>query len=204
MKPIACIHCDLLLNTTALKSGERAVCPRCQQMLYLDDKSLVSSIALLITALIIYIPAITLPFLSIETGGQQHAMSLVSSISTIAHGKAILLAAVVLFLVLLLPLLKLLGLLAICLPLSQGKVPSLTRIATRHLLHLTPWSMLEVYLIAVLISLVKLTSYATISFLSGFYIFVLLIILDAVISMRLPKQRLWQRIHAIISNQSHG
>lgn len=199
MKQIACTHCDLLLNTTPLKTGERAVCPRCQQMLYLDNKSLLNSIALLITALIIYIPAITLPFLSIETGEQQHAMSLVSSISTIAHGKAMVLAGVVLFLVLLLPLLKLLGLLVISVALSQGKASILTRISTRYLLQLTPWSMLEVYLIAVLITLVKLTSYASVNFLSGFYIFVVLIILNAIISMRLPRQRLWQRIHAITS-----
>lgn len=204
MTEIACIHCDLLLNPKPLQSGEKAVCPRCHQVLYFDDKSLLHSIALLITALIVYLPAVSLPFLSMETAGQTHTMSLISSIATIAQGKTALLAAVVLMLVLLLPLVKLLGLLMITLPLSQGKAPKFTRLSTRYLLQLTPWSMLEVYLIGVLITLVKLTSYADIHFLGGFYAFVLLIILNAVISMRLPRQRLWQAIRAITDPQTHS
>lgn len=197
MTKIACTHCDLLLNTEQLQAGERAICPRCHQTLYLDSKSLLNSMALLVTAMIIYLPAITLPFLNIETAGQTHQISLVESIVIIAQGKTVLLAVVVLFLVLLLPLLRLIGLLIITLLLSQGKAPLSARVSARYLMQLLPWGMLEVYLIGVLITLVKLTSYATVGFLSGFYAFVVLIILNAVINMRLPRQRLWQYIHQV-------
>lgn len=195
MTQIACTHCDLLINTSPLEKGQQAVCPRCKQTLYLDDKSLTTSIALLYTALIVYIPAITLPFLSIETAGQVHSMSLITSITTISHGRSTLLAAVVFALVLLLPLIKLIGLLLVTSTLVKKKSPLFTRISLRYLIEALPWSMLEVYLIGVLITLVKLTSYASVSFLSGFYAFILLIILNAIISVQLPKQRLWQRVH---------
>ncbi len=201
---IACLHCDLLLTSVPLSAGEDAICPRCNQLLYYGKKSFQNSIALLLTALIIYFPAVSLPFLSMQTAGQSQQISLLTSLSTIATGSNLILAMIVFLLVLLLPLVKFLGLLSIIYPLSKRQRPQLGFTLTRLILRFSPWSMAEVYLIGVLVTLVKLASMADIHFLGGFYAFALLIIIDALVSITIPKRRIWNTVHEIEKGHFHG
>lgn len=194
MAKIACLHCDLLLHTVDVQQGECAICPRCHQTIYLDQQSLSTSLALLLTALLLYFPAMLLPFIGMETTGRTQQVSLLSSISEIAHGDMLLLAVTVFALVVLFPLLKIVGLLAIVLPLARNRLPFFNVTITRYLLSASPWSMIEVYLVGVLVTLVKLTGIASIEFSVGFYAFVLLIIVNTLISLNLPQMRIWQRI----------
>ncbi|PID66383.1 MAG: hypothetical protein CR975_03215 [Gammaproteobacteria bacterium] len=203
MSYIACLHCDLLIKTRSLSLGEHADCPRCHQVLYHDKRNLSSSLALLIAALIIYFPAILLPFLNMQASGQEQEISLFSSLAEIAAGSSLYLAITVFVLVLFLPLLKFLGLLLIIIPLSRQRRPLLGVTVIRYILNLASWSMVEVYLIGVIVTLVKLTGIADIYFLNGFYAFALLIIVDALISLTLPKKRIWQGV-SILNQQPYG
>lgn len=194
MKKTACPHCDLLVGVETVQSGEKAVCPRCHQLLCLDNQSLSTSLALLFTALLTYFPAILLPFLHMETAGREQQISLLSSVREIAVGNTAVLALVVFFLVLTFPLINLLGLISIMLPLSRGLPPFFGTGMTRFIMKIAPWNMMEVYLVGVLVTLVKLSSLADITFLEGFYAFIILILLNTFIAMFLPKKRIWQRI----------
>ncbi len=194
MSYIACLHCDLLVKSQPLSVGEHADCPRCHQVLYHDKRNLDSSLALLIAALMIYFPAILLPFLNMQNAGQEQEISLFSSFFEIASGSSIYLAILVFILVLLLPLVKFVGLLLIIIPLSVGRLPLFGVTPTRYIMQLGSWSMVEVYLIGVIVTLVKLTGIADVYFLNGFYAFIILIIIDAMISFTLPKKRIWQNI----------
>lgn len=200
MRQIACTHCDLLVDTIDIESGHTATCPRCHQVLYHDDRSLVNSLALLVTALIIFFPAVFLPFLSMETAGRTQQITLASSIGEIAHGETTILAITVFVLVITFPLVKFFGLLLVVFPLSRGRLPILSVDWIRIILQLSPWSMVEVYLVGVIVTLVKLTSMATVSFAMGFYAFALLIVVNALINMALPRKRIWQ----MIDGYKHG
>lgn len=204
MRYIACLHCDLLVKSLPLSLGEHANCPRCHQVLYHDNKDLFNSLALLFTALLLYFPAILLPFLNMQSAGQEQEISLFSSLSEIAAGSSIYLAITVFILVLFLPLVKFLGVLLIVLPLSRQRKPLLSVSFIRHILQLASWSMVEVYLIGVIVTLVKLTGIADVHFLNGFYAFSLLIIVDALISLTLPKKRIWQNISTLSHGQYYG
>lgn len=204
MTKIACLHCDLLVDGIALENGESAYCPRCQQILYHDDRALSFSVALLLTALIIYFPATLLPFLGMEATGQYHEITLFGSVWEITGGGMELLAVTVFMLVLTFPLLKITGLLLVLYPLSRGRSPFLHLAAVRVILRLLPWSMVEVYLIGVLVTIVKLSSMATISFLTGFYAFVALIVVNAIIGVVLPKKRIWQTIDKHLRQANGG
>lgn len=197
MATLACLHCDLLIKHIDIRRGERAVCPRCKQIIYLDQQTFNTSLALLLTALLVYFPAVLLPFLSMEVGGQSHQVSLLSSMIIIADGDTVLLAITVFMLVLVFPLIKFFGLLTIMLPLSRNRLPFFGVTATRFILQSAPWSMVEVYLVGVLVTLVKLTSIATVNFSVGFYTFVALILLNAAISAIFPNKRIWQSIAAL-------
>ncbi len=198
-KYIACLYCDLLIESRELDKGQRALCPRCQQVLYYDKKNITTSLALLVTALIIYLPAILLPFLSMQAGGQTHKISLLGSLSEITDGSSFYLAITVFVLVMFLPLVKFLGMLLILLSLLSKRLHLLNVSIIRRILQLASWSMVEVYLIGVVVTLVKLSSIADIGFLSGFYVFLFLMIIDALISLTLPRKRIWQ---SIISKQA--
>ncbi len=200
---IACLHCDLLVKSQPLSVGEHATCPRCHQVLYHDNKDLFNSLALLITALIFYFPAILLPFLNMQNAGQEQEISLFSSLFEIASGNSIYLAITVFVLVLFLPLVKFLGLFFIIIPLSVGRLPLFGVTPIRYILHLGAWSMVEVYLIGVIVTLVKLTGVADVFFLNGFYAFIFLIIVDAMISFTLPQKRIWQNISHLKHQSYH-
>ncbi|MGY0399483.1 MAG: paraquat-inducible protein A [Ostreibacterium sp.] len=198
---MACSHCDLLLETVKLSAGERSVCPRCNHILYYDSKAFGVSLAFILTALILYFPSILLPFLSMQTVGQIQDITLLSSVVEIATGEMILLATTVFLLVILLPLIKFVGLLLIIIPLSLQKSPPLNKRMIHWILQLGSWSMVEVYLIGVIVALVKLTGMANIDFMNGFYIFVLLMIVDTIVSLTLPKQYIWQHIRVLTYSQ---
>lgn len=194
MAQIACLHCDLLISPVDIRQGECAVCPRCQQTIYLDQQSLNASLALLVTALLLYFPAMLLPFIAMEASGRTQQVSLLSSITEIAHGDMLLLAVTVFALVVLFPLLKIVGLLLVVLPLSQSRQPFFHVTTTRYILRTSSWSMIEVYLVGVLVTLVKLTGIARIEFSGGFYAFIALIVVNTLISLNLPQMRIWQNI----------
>lgn len=202
MTKLACLHCDLLIHHVDIQHGERAVCPRCQQVIYLDQQAFHTTLALLVTALLLYFPAILLPFLSMEVGGQTHQISLLSSIIIIAKGNAIVLAITVFMLVLAFPLIKFLGLLSIMLPLSRGRMPFFGVGTTRFILQSVPWSMTEVYLVGVLVTLVKISGLATVSFSMGFFTFIAVILVNAGLSLVLPRKRIWQTIAELTLVQS--
>lgn len=198
---IACIHCDLLINSVAVNNKEQAICPRCNHTLYSSPPCIHSNIAWVITGLLFYFPTILLPFLQLETSGQTQTISLLSSVFVIGHNEMILLAITVALLVIIFPLIKLLGLLSILIPLSKGQPPLLRINFTRWIINSAPWNMIEVYLVGVLVTLVKLTAIADVSFSVGFYTFVLFIIVNGIISFGLPKIRIWQTISEITQSQ---
>ncbi|PID62846.1 MAG: hypothetical protein CR974_02755 [Gammaproteobacteria bacterium] len=206
MAQIACLHCDLLLDAVAIDRGNRAVCPRCHQTLYLAKRAFDTALALLVTALFLYFPAILLPFISLEVTGSEVQVSLLTSIITIAENEMWFLALTVFALVVLLPLVKFISLLFIMIALSREHLPfggSVRGLTTmRHLLSVAPWNMTEVYLVGVLITIIKLTGVAYIDLSAGFAAFVLLILTNTLFSIKFPHHRIWRHVALIKANQA--
>lgn len=194
MAKIACLFCDLLLEQTTLNAHQKALCPRCQETLYQHGASLSSCLALLISLLLLYFPTILLPFLSMSRLGLSTTISLLDSVISVAHGGMLLLALTVALLVLLIPLLKYIGLVMIISALLKKRRPLGGGRLFRWVLSLSRWSMIEVYLIGVIVALIKLASLAHIDFAVGFYCFILLMLLDTLVTMLLPEHAMWQRI----------
>ena len=67
---IACHECDLIHQREPINEGQKALCLRCGANLYAEKVNMVSrSLALNLSALILYLIAISLPFLGIEAKG---------------------------------------------------------------------------------------------------------------------------------------
>ena len=62
---VACHECDLLMHKPHLAEGLRAECPRCGHVLFHHRSRVLSrSLALVITALLLYVPANFLPIIA--------------------------------------------------------------------------------------------------------------------------------------------
>ena len=194
---VACHSCDLLHEKTALGAGQKAWCSRCGSLLYRTNNNAIEiSLALTIASLLLFLFAQLLPFLSIDVEGKKTTIYLISTIDTLSQLDNVLLGiAGALFLVII-PLSILLLDLLLLSALYSNKRP-LTLFARQLLLligRLAPWNMLEIFLLGVLVTIVKLASIAEISLHQGFWAFVALVMINLFVSTTLEPEELWQAI----------
>ena len=163
---VACHECDLLMRKPALADGERAECPRCGFELYSHNHQVVRrSLALVIAALLLYVPANFLPIMQINVLGQTAEDTVWSGVlSLYAAGGLLKSIALVVFLCsMVIPLLKLLMQLAVLLSIRWNIGRSYGLLLYRIYHHLRDWGMLEVYFMGVLVAMVKLVELAELS-----------------------------------------
>ncbi len=160
---ILCHDCDLLNRVAELPSGASALCPRCGGLL---DRHIPNSIdrtlALVLAGLVLFLVANAFPFLAMKMQGQVTDTTLASGVRALyAHDERFV-GSLVLFTTIVAPLLQLLLLLSVLAPLRFGRrVPGMIPMF-RLLRRVESWSMMEVFLIGILVSLVKLADMAQI------------------------------------------
>lgn len=120
------------------------------------------SMAFSLTALIFYFPANILPFMTIELYGNRQSTTIWQGILTLLNGGSITVAAVVFLASIVIPFVKL----TILFYLSFTAGSSTHRNFKLKLLHFVEiigrWSMLDIFLLAVLVSLLKLGRLSTV------------------------------------------
>jgi len=152
------------------------------------------SLPLVLSGLILFFMANAFPFISVTSGGIQQDTIFVTGIFQLFQQQMWLLGAVVTVTALLAPLLHLLGLFYVLLLLSAGlKVPA-GKLTLKVVIHLQSWSMLDVYMIGIMIAMVKLLKMATVIPGVALYSFLGLILIQIGISMAIDYHQLWERI----------
>jgi len=118
---IACHVCRLLVQTPAHHAHTRLRCPRCRASLHArKPHSIARTWALLIAALIFYLPANTLPIMTITSLGQTQSDTIMSGvIYLLLHGMWPL-ALLVFFASVVVPLLKLIVLMFLLISVQCG------------------------------------------------------------------------------------
>ena len=161
---IACLACDLLLPDPSLAEGERASCPRCRHHLKAHPRDgLVRSLAFALGSAVLLVAACAFPFLSMQAGGFENATTLPESAQALWRNGREYLAVLVFSFVVLVPGVIVAALVALLVPLVRGR-PAPWLVATGRLIwFLGPWSMAEVFVIGVIVSLVKLAAMANIT-----------------------------------------
>jgi len=154
----SCHCCGLVQHVPPFPRSAVPVCTRCRTKLRFgsqDRPANALSAAVALSALILFLPAITLPFLRIEQFGHTQENSLLGGIiSLLAHDEWFVGLTVFAFSVVLPPL-KLAALLV--LGTTAGRLRSSVRAGTlRAVEQLGRWGMLDVLLVAVLLAFVKL------------------------------------------------
>jgi paraquat-inducible protein A len=198
MHQIACHECDLIHNVPPMPARAAARCVRCGSVLFRSKADSINrTLAWTIAGLVLYVVAVTFPFLAMRSGSIIRETGLLSGIHQLYDQGIIPLAALVLLTCVLIPLLQMLGLLYIFIPLKIGTRPLRFAVPVFRLFrHLKPWSMMEIYMLGILVAIVKLGKMATIVpglavFAFGLLIFVLTFALSSVDS-----HMVWEHLEA--------
>jgi paraquat-inducible protein A len=157
----ACHECDLLQREPLLPPGGVACCPRCSAVLFRHTPdSLDRALAYTIGALILFIVANIFPIVGLEVQGTQNATSLFGATNAIWDEGMKGVAALVFLTTILIPALELALMAYVLLPLKLGWMPQGLPSILRVLQSVRPWSMTQVFMLGVLVSLVKLAHLA--------------------------------------------
>lgn len=191
---IACHECDLLHRTRPLPVGTQARCTRCGAVLYRHRRSsLDRTLALNIAGLILFALANSFPFLAMKLEGQSQQIVLLTGIRELYRQGLTEMAFLVLLTTIIAPLVQLTGLLYVLLPLKLDRVPPAVWRVFRWVRRLQPWSMLEVFMLGILVALVKLAKMAEVVPGISLFCFFGLIYVLAAISATLDPQRVWEK-----------
>ncbi|MDJ0741644.1 MAG: paraquat-inducible protein A [Gammaproteobacteria bacterium] len=192
---VACPDCDLLQRLPVAAARARLACPRCGCVLDHGGRDPVAvPLALGLTALILFVVSNSYPLLEFALSGQRDSTYLLAGIAQLYAQNAPLLASVVLFTTVLAPLLHIGLLIYIYLPLQLGQRPPAFAAALHAARVIVPWSMLEIFLLGVIVASVKLAEQASIAAGPAAWSLGLLIVVLAAASTQVHPQRLWDRV----------
>jgi len=192
---IACHGCGQVVQIPYMPDKTTAKCFRCGSRLFRKLPDTVDrTLALAFTSLMLFIVTNIYPFLAMRIEGFIQESNLITGIVALYHQGMPGIALLVLLTVLILPLLQITGLIYIYLPLKLGFLPWKTAQVFRFIRFLQPWTMMEIYMLAILIAMIKLAKMATIiPGLASCTFLLLICILTAAISGLNPED-IWKRI----------
>ena len=163
MHQIACHECDLIHDIPSMPNRAAAVCVRCGCVLFRAKiDSIDRTLAWTFAGLVLYAVAVSFPFLAMKNGPISNETGLLTGIEFLYRQGIIPLAALVLLTCVLIPLIQMLGLLYIFIPLKLNFRVKYAIPVFRLFKHIKPWSMMEIYMLGILVSIVKLGKMATI------------------------------------------
>jgi paraquat-inducible protein A len=194
---VACESCDLLHEEQPLEDRQDARCVRCDGLLFRGrPRTLEHTLALNVAALALLIVANVYPFLTFTLEGQTQANRILSGVILLwkLHYEPV--AVLILWASIVAPLGKILAALYVTAPLLAGFAPPGVARLTRLHKSLTRWAMLDVYMLAVLATLAKLASMATIRPGPGAWAFVALMLVTAGAHAAFDDRAVWVRLDA--------
>lgn len=191
---MACHDCDLLYRMPAVPDGMTATCGRCGAVLAKPKpNSLERSLALAVAGLVLFVLANSFPFLGFKVQGQVRETLLLTGIWELRLQGMPQVALLVLVTTVLAPLAQLLALVYVLLPLKLDRpAPGMFHVF-RWLRSIAPWSMTEVFMLGILVSVVKLAKMAQIIPGTAAFCFMALIFVLAACMSSLDAHEIWGR-----------
>jgi paraquat-inducible protein A len=158
-----CPECGLFQSVPLLRPGLVATCGRCGALLRRRRRdSLGTTLALNVTGLVLFAVVMSYPFMGLRLLGQTRLAALEDLPAAFQAQGMWQLALVVLATTVIAPLLKLLLTTAVLVGLRTGMSASTLALMARVRHHLTPWAMVEVFLLGAFVAYTRLAATATV------------------------------------------
>jgi paraquat-inducible protein A len=195
---LACAVCDLLIPagaaTTSTRSPGRLTCPRCGAALRGRKRhSLQRTWALVLAACVLYVPANLYPIMAVTSLGQTQADTILSGALYLLNHGMWPLAAVVFVASILVPLIKLAALVFLLVsvqwrwrwrPRDRTRLYRLTEAVGR-------WSMVDIYVVTILVALIHLGNLANVEAQVGAVFFAAVVVLTLFAAMSFDPRLIW-------------
>ena len=189
---LICTECHELNRQDA--DTDEQVCTRCGALVHeRRPNSLVRTWALLITAAILYIPANVLPIMTVTSLGQGDPSTLMSGVIQLVQHGMIPIAAVVFIASIVVPTFKLVGI-ALLLFSVQRHQPLSARqriLMYRFIEFIGRWSMLDIFVIAILVAVVNFGRLASVEANLGAIAFASVVILTMLAAVTFDPRLIW-------------
>ena len=193
----SCPTCGLVQAVGPLPSGTAAECIRCGSFLGMrrTSASLEVTAALALAALIFYVPANVYPIMKMYLYGGYSESTIWDGVVLLVQNEQWFVAVVVFLASMVIPLVKLAGLFSLVVTARMGwgrRLRSRTQLY-RFIDAIGPWAMLDVFLLAVLVALVKLSTWAKILPGPGLFAFTAVVVLTMLASAAFDPKLIWER-----------
>ena len=192
------LNLKLCLDCHQVHSQQVSRCPRCGAKTNLRrPDSLTRSWALTITAALLYVPANILPMMTVSKFEQGQPQTIMSGIFELIHQGMVPIALLVFTASILVPLLKLLGMVWLLMSVHYPTI-ALHRqmLLYRIIVWIGRWSMLDIFIISLLVGLVKFGQLGTVTAGTGAYAFACVVITTMLAAMQFDPRLLWDAMEA--------
>lgn len=189
-----CHSCHLLSHARRLPPGGHAVCPRCGASLHLRKPNSISRTwALIWAAIILYIPANVYPVMTVISFGKGSPDTIMSGVMAFIEYGMWPLALLVFFASITVPMAKLTGMIYLLLSVQRK---SRWRPKDRTVLYrvtevIGRWSMIDIFMISILVALVKLQAIATIEPGPGAISFAAVVVITMIAANSFDPRLIW-------------
>ncbi len=191
----ACEECDLLIAVPEIRDGERANCPRCGSVITQQPRQGTQrALAFTIAACVFLAISMSYPFLSFSRSGIENVMTLPQAALVIYEEGSRALAALIFMSIIGAPAMLLAALLALTAPLVlERPAPWLPR-AGKLVFIFSQWSMVEVFIIGAIVSLVKIAKLATVVLGISFWAYIIFTLCLTAALSGLDRFQMWRAI----------
>ena len=193
----ACDTCGLAQLCGALPPGSTCECIRCGSQMGSRRRGVETTAAFSLAALALYLPANLYPILRVSQHGAYSESTIWDGVTSLMHHGQWFVAVVVFAASIIIPLFKLASLffLVLSVKLRRGR-----RLRSRTQLYrfidaIGPWAMLDVFLVAVLVALVKLGDLVTIMPGPGLIAFTGVVVFTMLASASFDPHLIWEDPH---------
>ena len=191
---LSCHVCNFLCSPRHQAASQ--FCPRCGCLLHArKPESLQRTTALLLAAGILYIPANTLPIMHTQTAMYDEDDTIMSGVVALWQGGSWPLAILVFFVSILVPTMKLMSLLLLVVSTHhhwQWRLRERT-VLYRFLEFIGRWSMLDIFVVGLMVALVQLRGLASIQAGPGALAFATVVILTMYSAQCFDPRLMWDR-----------
>ena len=160
---IVCPGCDLAHRASPAPATERTLCARCRAPLHRPETgNLDASIALALTALVLFILSNIYPLVVIHSNGTTRVATLLDAAFGLYRQDHAFLASLVFVTTVVGPFVQIASLLYILVPLRRGLEAPGQNAVFRLLTQMRRWTFVEVFMLGALVALVRLAAFATV------------------------------------------
>ncbi len=189
---VICKKCHTLHQKIEIHKDTKALCSYCNTVIYRYSSNLSrNTLALSFTTLILLIVTFVFDIMTININGVYKSLNLESLFIVVFGQGYYLVGIMLLFLIVIFPVTILVSLIVLLTLMHHKKSGYTVKRLLILIAKFQHWSMVDIFFISILVSMVKLFAYAQIELGVSFFSFILLLILDIIIIKKISFNELW-------------